>query len=42
MTVLNWVGLILVCFILPAVLSFVFNEILRKAGLVKDGYMTLD
>ena len=39
---LQWVGLALVCFILPAVLSFVFNEILRKIGLVKDGYMKLD
>ena len=41
-TVMNIVGLILVCFVLPAILSFVFNEILRKMGLVKDGYMLLD
>ena len=41
-TALNWVGLILVCFVLPAVLSFIFNEILRKIGLVKDGYMKLE
>ena len=41
-TALNWVGLVLVCFVLPALLSFVFNEILRKIGLVKDGYMKLD
>ena len=41
-TVLNWVGLVLVCFVLPALLSFAFNEILRKTGLVKDGYMKLD
>lgn len=40
-TVLNWVGLVLICFVLPAVLSFVFNEILRKLGIVKDGYMKL-
>ncbi len=39
---LQWIGLVLVCFILPAVLSFVFNEILRKTGVVKDGYMKLD
>lgn len=39
---LNWIGLVLVCFVLPALLSFVFNEVLRKAGLVKDGYMKLD
>ena len=41
-TLLNVIGLVLVCFILPAVLSLVFNEILRKTGLVKDGYMKLD
>ncbi len=41
-TALNWVGLVLVCFVLPAVLSFIINEILRKADLVKDGYMQLE
>ncbi len=41
-TVLNWIGLILVCFIFPAVLSFIINEVLRKIGLVKDGYMKLE
>ena len=41
-TALNWVGLILVCFVLPAVLSFVFDLILRKIGLVKDGDMKLE
>ena len=41
-TPLHWAGLILICFVLPAVLSLVFNEILRKLGLVKNGYMKLD
>ena len=41
-TVLNWIGLILICFVLPIVLSVIFNEILRRIGLVKDGYMKLD
>ena len=41
-TALHWIGLALVCFILPALLSFVINEILRKVGLVKDGYMKLE
>ncbi len=36
-----WIGLVLVCLVLPAVLSFVFNEILRKTGLVKTGDMKL-
>ncbi len=35
------VGLVLLCVILPAVLSVVFNEILRKIGWVKDGYMKI-
>ncbi len=41
-TALEWIGLVLVCFILPAVLSFIINEVLRKIGLVKDGYMKLE
>lgn len=40
--VMQWVGLVLICFILPAVLSMLFNEILRKIGWVKDGYMKLE
>ncbi len=36
-----WVGIILLCVILPAVLSIIFNEIMKKIGLVKDGYMKL-
>ena len=39
---LQWVGLALVCFVLPALLSFVFNEILRMLGWVKTGDMKLD
>lgn len=39
--VLQWIGLVLVCFVLPAVLSFVFNEILRKLGWVRTGDMKL-
>ena len=41
-TSLNIIGLVLICFVLPAVLSLVFNELLRKVGLVKDGYMKLE
>lgn len=40
-TVLNYAGVALICFILPALLSFIINEFLRKIGLVKDGYMKL-
>ncbi len=41
-TALDWVGLALVCFVLPAVLSFAVNELLRKLGAVKTGYMKLE
>lgn len=41
-TALNWIGLALVCFILPALLSILFNELLRKIGWVKDGDMKLE
>jgi uncharacterized membrane protein len=41
-TPLNWIGLILICFVFPAILSVIFNEIFRKIGLIKDGYMKLD
>ncbi len=37
-----WLGLVLVCVVLPAVLSFLFNEVLRKFGWVKTGDMQLD
>lgn len=40
-TPMDWIGLILICFILPAVLAPLFNHFLRRAGLVKDGDMTL-
>lgn len=39
---LQWVGLILICFILPAILSFILNEIFRKLGWVRDGDMKLE
>ncbi len=38
---LDWVGLVLICLVLPAVLSFVFYLILRRIGLIKDGDMRL-
>ena len=41
-TATMWIGILVSCFVLPAVLSFVFNEILRKIGLVKTGDMKID
>lgn len=37
----DWIGLALVCIVLPAALSLCFNFILRKIGWVKDGDMKL-
>ena len=36
------IGVLLVCIILPAVLSLVFSEIMRKLGWIKHGDMALD
>lgn len=37
----EWLGLILICFVLPAVLCPLINRLCRKAGWVKDGDLTL-
>ncbi len=41
-TAMDWTGLVLICFVLPAVLSFVFCELERKAGWIKDGDLKLN
>lgn len=41
-TSMDWIGLVLVCFVLPAVLSYIFCEILRKIGWIKEGDLKLD
>ncbi len=40
-TAMDWIGLILVSFILPAVICPLVNMLCRKMGWVKDGDMTL-
>ncbi|MEH2940630.1 PTS transporter subunit IIC [Lawsonibacter sp. JLR.KK007] len=40
-TAFHWIGLVLICFVLPAVLSVIFCEICRKAGWIKEGDLTL-
>ncbi len=40
--VMKWVGIVLLAVVLPAMLSFIFNEILRKIGWVKTGDMKID
>ena len=37
----DWLGLILVSFVLPAVLSWVFCEVLRKLGWIREGDLVL-
>lgn len=39
---MDWVGLILICFVLPAVLTLLFAFFLRKWGWIKDGDLQLD
>lgn len=41
-TAFDWAGLILICFVLPGVLTFVFGQIFRKIGWIKDGDLKLD
>lgn len=40
-TPMDWIGLVLICFVLPALLSWVFCQILRKWGWIKDGDLKL-
>lgn len=37
-----WLGILLVCFLLPAVLTLLFGEVLRKIGWIHEGDMKLD
>lgn len=36
-TPMDWVGLLLICFVLPAVLTWIFDRAMRKIGWVKAG-----
>lgn len=41
-TAFHWLGLILISFVLPAVLTWIFGELLRKIGWIKEGDLTLN
>lgn len=41
-TAMDWLGLGLVCFLLPAVLSWVIAYFMRKAGWIKENDLKLD
>ena len=40
-TAMDWIGLILISFILPAILSLLIHLLVKKLGWVKDGDMKL-
>ena len=37
-----WIGLLLVCFVLPAVLTWLFGLVFRKIGWIKEGDLKID
>ncbi len=41
-TAMDWIGMILVCFILPGVLTWLFGLFFRKIGWIKEGDLKLD
>ena len=41
-TAMDWVGLILICFVLPGLLSWLFCKIFRKIGWIREGDLKLD
>ena len=41
-TAMDWIGLALICFVLPAILSWVFCEVLRKWGWIKENDLKLE
>ncbi|MCR2025633.1 MULTISPECIES: PTS transporter subunit IIC [Anaerotruncus] len=34
---MDWIGMLLICFVLPAILSFVISEFMRKKGWIQEG-----
>ena len=41
-TPMDWAAMLLICFVLPAVLSVIFCEIERKLGWIKEGDLKLN
>ena len=40
-TAMDWIGLVLICFILPAILTWIFGLVLRKIGWIKENDLKL-
>ncbi len=38
----DWLGMVLICFVLPGVLSWIFCQILRKWGWIREGDLKLE
>ena len=38
----DWLGLILICFVLPAILTWIFGLLFRKIGWIKEGDLSLE
>ena len=41
-TGMDWLAMVLICFVLPVILSVIFCNILRKIGWIKEGDLKLD
>jgi uncharacterized protein len=41
-TAFDWIGLILICFILPGVLTWISGNVERKLGWIKEGDLKLN
>ena len=41
-TPMDWVGLVLICFLLPGVLTWIFGQVERKLGWIQDGDLKLN
>lgn len=41
-TAMDWIGLVMISFILPAVITLIFSELLRKIGWIKENDLKLD
>ncbi len=38
----TWMGILMVCFLLPALLTWIFGQLLRRAGWIREGDLKLD
>ena len=41
-TTFDWIGMLLICFVLPAILSWLFCQVLRKWGWIKENDLKLN